>query len=226
TASLILNHVLMSEGLMSEATTEPSSQSSYVLGNQEQWWFETPENLNTKYQWVREQQMAGVGIWALGYDNGFDNWWQVLRDNFSTHASPLPAGSAVVMDNPADSAGADTSGIVGEVVALASKLAVFMVDHSSFWQQLRLLVAVLVLFVFILLVQACLDAAVREALEANATLKNVVLVLLIGLPLLFLWLLGLFASVTGWMLVLAVLAIVGGVYLLQNVILKPVPESC
>jgi hypothetical protein len=47
-----------------------------------QYWFENSETLSEKYRWVLRNRLGGVGIWALGYDNGYPELWQSLRENF------------------------------------------------------------------------------------------------------------------------------------------------
>lgn len=48
-----------------------------------QLWFENPKSLALKYDWIKEQQLAGVGIWTLGYDNGYPELWNLLAEKFS-----------------------------------------------------------------------------------------------------------------------------------------------
>lgn len=47
-----------------------------------QCWFENPESLNHKYDLAYEYQLGGVGIWALGYDQGQTDLWQLLETKF------------------------------------------------------------------------------------------------------------------------------------------------
>ncbi|QQS27481.1 MAG: hypothetical protein IPM47_11225 [Sphingobacteriales bacterium] len=47
-----------------------------------QCWFENTESLNQKYDLVYEYQLGGVGIWALGYDNGHTDLWDLLELKF------------------------------------------------------------------------------------------------------------------------------------------------
>lgn len=41
-----------------------------------------PKSLGLKYDFVNEKNLAGVGIWALGFDDNKDEMWQVLREKF------------------------------------------------------------------------------------------------------------------------------------------------
>lgn len=51
--------------------------------NYRQLWFEDSSTLATKYDWIKEQNLGGIGIWALGYDNGRDELWKLLADKFA-----------------------------------------------------------------------------------------------------------------------------------------------
>lgn len=46
-------------------------------------WFDDSLTLSVKYDWVLEQGLAGVGIWALGYDQPYTDLWALLDDKFA-----------------------------------------------------------------------------------------------------------------------------------------------
>jgi spore germination protein len=48
-----------------------------------QCWYDNAETLSEKYRWVLRNRIGGIGIWALGYDNGRTELWQALADNFA-----------------------------------------------------------------------------------------------------------------------------------------------
>ncbi|MGG6230822.1 glycosyl hydrolase family 18 protein [Tenacibaculum sp. SDUM215027] len=67
---------------------DPKSASSYIIikdSNQEyrQLFFEDVQSLSMKYDWIKHNKIGGVGIWALGYDNGYSQLWDLLADKFS-----------------------------------------------------------------------------------------------------------------------------------------------
>ncbi len=66
---------------------EPSQSKvkAYRDGNNNyrQIWYEDSVTLGVKYDWVNEQGLGGVGIWALGYDNGYTDLWQLLARKFA-----------------------------------------------------------------------------------------------------------------------------------------------
>jgi spore germination protein len=50
-----------------------------------QYWFDNQQTLSEKYRWILRNRLGGVGIWALGYDNGYPDLWQSLRENFASN---------------------------------------------------------------------------------------------------------------------------------------------
>lgn len=50
----------------------------------EKCWFDDSITLGRKFDWVLQQQLAGVGIWALGYDNGHTELWNMIRDKYAS----------------------------------------------------------------------------------------------------------------------------------------------
>lgn len=45
---------------------------------------EDKKSLGAKYDFAKNEDLAGVGVWALGFDNGTNDMWQVLQDKFGT----------------------------------------------------------------------------------------------------------------------------------------------
>lgn len=65
------------------------SQSSFLvvkdsLLGYRQIYFEDTRSLGYKYDWINESRIAGVGIWALGYDYGYTELWDLLGEKFGT----------------------------------------------------------------------------------------------------------------------------------------------
>ncbi len=76
-----------SNGYYSNKQTDPVSMCSYYNyysgGTWHQLWLDDEETMQYKYDIVKQFGIAGIGIWALGYDNGFSQMWQLLESNFS-----------------------------------------------------------------------------------------------------------------------------------------------
>jgi spore germination protein YaaH len=47
-------------------------------------WFDDAYTLSRKYDFAITNGMRGVGIWALGYDNGYTDLWEVLNEKFTS----------------------------------------------------------------------------------------------------------------------------------------------
>jgi len=65
---------------------EPNSLSpyySYTINGWHQCFIDNVQSLGMKYNWVKRHNLAGIGIWALGYDNGYPELWDLLRDKFT-----------------------------------------------------------------------------------------------------------------------------------------------
>ncbi|MCF8298618.1 MAG: hypothetical protein K9J13_13810 [Saprospiraceae bacterium] len=48
-----------------------------------QCWTDDEHTLAIKYDYIKKQGLAGVGIWALGFDNGYSNLWDLLDRKFT-----------------------------------------------------------------------------------------------------------------------------------------------
>lgn len=58
-------------------------------GGWRQNWYDDEESLAAKYQLIQEQGIGGVGIWALGYDSGYAELWNVLEAYFTAEPTVL-----------------------------------------------------------------------------------------------------------------------------------------
>ena len=45
-------------------------------------WYDGEKSLTEKYRYVKQKKLAGISIWALGYDHGEQNLWQLLANEF------------------------------------------------------------------------------------------------------------------------------------------------
>lgn len=72
---------------------DPDSQNAwYVFQSGGAWrhtWYDDEESLAAKYQLVLEQEIGGIGMWALGYDGEFDELWNVLDAYFTEEPTAL-----------------------------------------------------------------------------------------------------------------------------------------
>jgi spore germination protein YaaH len=66
---------------------EPNSFSSlYVRYTGTEWrqcWIDEGRSMRYKFKMVNERGIGGIGIWALGYDDGYNDFWSAIQDHFS-----------------------------------------------------------------------------------------------------------------------------------------------
>jgi MYXO-CTERM domain-containing protein len=67
-----------------------------VGGVWHQVWYDDEQSLACKFDLVKQQNLGGMGYWALGYDNGYSEVWDMLETHF---AAPLSLGEGS-RDNP------------------------------------------------------------------------------------------------------------------------------
>lgn len=68
---------------------------AYSNGNWQQLWYDDAESLTYKYQLAKDLGIAGIGMWALGYDADLPELWELIERMFTRTASvdapPAPA---------------------------------------------------------------------------------------------------------------------------------------
>jgi hypothetical protein len=68
---------------------DPNSLAVYYSFETSGWnqcFIDEPYSLGRKYDIVNRRDLAGIGIWALGYDNGYDDLWNIIAEKFSDEA--------------------------------------------------------------------------------------------------------------------------------------------
>lgn len=119
-----------------------------LTGLYQKCWFDDTLTLRRKFDWVLEEQLAGVGLWALGYDNGYPELWELVADRYA--ADTLLAYKDVYLEE--------------KYFRLSNSLA----DYRAL-----VMVAGIFLVVFLLagLVVALFDWRVREVFFQHKTLR-------------------------------------------------------
>lgn len=73
----------------------------YTSGiSQRQCWIDDAYSLGRKYDMVNQRGLGGIGIWALGYDDGLSTYWNLIRDKFSDCAPVVCNDSLFDMGGP------------------------------------------------------------------------------------------------------------------------------
>ncbi len=75
-------------------------------------------SLGKRFDLVNQRGLAGIGIWALGYDHGYDDFWQLIQDKFTVQVP------AVYQDTLYDSGGPAFAYYPGEDYLL-------LIEHSD-----------------------------------------------------------------------------------------------
>jgi spore germination protein YaaH len=57
--------------------------SFQVSGVWRQCWIDDIYSMGRKFDMVKQRGLGGIGIWALGYDNGYNDFWQLIEDKLS-----------------------------------------------------------------------------------------------------------------------------------------------
>lgn len=64
-----------------------SSSNAYVFQNAGTWrqcWISEENELKERYDLVNRRNLKGIGIWALGYDDGYNELWTAIQDKLTT----------------------------------------------------------------------------------------------------------------------------------------------
>lgn len=60
-----------------------------------QGYYEDEDTIAAKYDFMRSKSIGGVGIWALGYDNGYTALWEAIEESFMAPSFPVFFHSSV-----------------------------------------------------------------------------------------------------------------------------------
>jgi hypothetical protein len=83
---------------------EPNSLSTYYSFNSGGWnqcFLNEIYDLGKKYDIVNRRSLAGIGIWALGYDDGYTELWDLITNKFSSEALAPEADTIYDSGGPA-----------------------------------------------------------------------------------------------------------------------------
>jgi len=94
TESLTYRAIRTSYEPLHKITYDDSTASCYFeyvdeeTGEYVECWFDNEQSLSAKYDWIDEQKLRGIGIWALGYDNGYPELWSLIDTKFAALQEP------------------------------------------------------------------------------------------------------------------------------------------
>ncbi|MDF2450358.1 MAG: N-acetylmuramyl-L-alanine amidase, negative regulator of AmpC, AmpD [Bacteroidota bacterium] len=107
TTSRTYNAVRNNPGTYSAANKKWESNSfenyySYQSsGTWRQCWIDDNYTYSRKFDLVNQRGIGGIGIWALGYDDGYSDLWNLINDKFSSCATVACTDSIFDMGGPA-----------------------------------------------------------------------------------------------------------------------------
>lgn len=128
---------------------KPVPDSNYF----EKCWFDDEFTLGEKFGWALGEELAGVGIWALGYDNGYPDLWQMIASRYGTDTT-------IIIQTPGQiSKVFNMSSSVSELSPLLIVTGLFMAG-----------------FFLLGLIMALFDWRVREVFFQNKTLRLIYLI--------------------------------------------------
>ena len=79
---------------------DANSQTPYVLyGSYRQLWYDDTNSLALKYDFANSKNLAGIGIWALNYDESTSDLWDLLAEKFATTDSTWTAQNSGTATN-------------------------------------------------------------------------------------------------------------------------------
>ncbi|GAB4206320.1 MAG: hypothetical protein Fur0023_16100 [Bacteroidia bacterium] len=61
-----------------------------VSGAWRQCWIDDAYSMGRRFDFVNQRGIGGIGIWALGYDDGYTDFWQAIQDKFTSNCRVWP----------------------------------------------------------------------------------------------------------------------------------------
>lgn len=82
-------------------------QNPYVVINDGSWkqiWYDDIESMGDKFDLAVTKNLAGIGMWALGYDDGSEDLWNLIDLDFGSGLQPFPEEpSSIIIKTESDS---------------------------------------------------------------------------------------------------------------------------
>ncbi|MCW3076771.1 MAG: hypothetical protein JWO32_1380 [Bacteroidetes bacterium] len=110
-----------------------------VSGAWRQCWLDDIYSMGRKYDMVNQRGLGGIGIWALGYDDGMTGFWNLIQNKFSGCAPVICTDSLFDMGGPSrnyydnEKYAYTLSAPTGSVVQLKFKSFSTELNFDSLW---------------------------------------------------------------------------------------------
>lgn len=66
-----------------------------VSGAWRQCWIDDAYSMRRRFDLVNQRGIGGIGIWALGYDDGYNDFWQAIQDKFTSNCRIWPCSDSL-----------------------------------------------------------------------------------------------------------------------------------
>ena len=66
-----------------------------VSGAWRQCWINDAYSMSRRFDFVNQRGIGGIGIWALGYDDGYTDFWQAIQDKFTSNCRVWPCSDSL-----------------------------------------------------------------------------------------------------------------------------------
>ena len=142
-----------------DSISETAYLNVYEDGDHFQIWFDDAKTLSKKFEFIIDQDLAGVGIWALGYGDGYADLREALKATFAV------------------------SDVESDIAVAGRKLPEWLVGLRNFHVLMALLYFLMIIFSLGLLL-SLRNFEVREIVFRRRWIKYVVI---IGVPALLLF---------------------------------------
>ncbi len=90
------------------------THTPYVIRSHSQLWYDDTESLGDKIAWAVDQGLGGVGFWALGYEGGDTEFWQMVEDETGGGGAPGGDGGSTGGDGGSTDGGGGDGGATGD----------------------------------------------------------------------------------------------------------------
>ena len=91
TGSAVFFNVAESKALSYGKRWDSDAQVPWYRFENPNWiqgWYDDSLSLSKKYDFIISKNLAGIGIWALGYDDGYDKLWNALGEKVGVKSPP------------------------------------------------------------------------------------------------------------------------------------------
>ncbi|MBL1232861.1 MAG: hypothetical protein COA31_009085 [Flavobacteriales bacterium] len=111
-------------------TVSYTAWCSYVVDDGDthyrQCWFDNDSTIAVKLNLIKYKKLKGMGIWALGYDKGYSNLWEVIAVNLTNttvnYKGTVTNDTDTLNSDTSSTAGSDTTGFWATITNMEALL--------------------------------------------------------------------------------------------------------